>query len=105
MEDEVDQLQLQQGIKIKDKLTLTCDDVPAAGAAHLLLAGLRVVCLQQADDLGVVGDGGAVAGGGEADGHVHTGIVVLPLRTQRGRRFLTTWTKVKSALCTNSNLI
>ncbi len=57
---------------------LTCDDVPAAGAAHLLLAGLRVVRLQQADHLGVVGDGGAVAGGAEGDGEVHAGVVVLP---------------------------
>lgn len=57
---------------------LTCDDVPAAGAAHLLLARLRVFGLQQADHLGVVGHGGAVASGSEADGEVHAGVIVLP---------------------------
>lgn len=59
---------------------LTCDNVPAASSTHPLLAGLRVFCLQQVDDLGVVGDGGAVAGGSEANGQVHTGVVVLPWR-------------------------
>ena len=58
-------------------LTPTCDDVSAAGAAHLLLPRLRVAGLQQADHLRVVGDGGAVASGSEADGDVHAGVVVL----------------------------
>lgn len=57
--------------------TFTCGDVPAAGSTHLLLARLRVFHLQQVDHLGVVGDGGTVAGGSEGNGQVHTGVVVL----------------------------
>lgn len=65
---------------------LTGDDVPAAGATHLLLAALQVLRLQQAHHLGVVGDGGAVAGGADGDGQVHTGVIVLPWRKRRRRR-------------------
>ena len=55
----------------------TCDDVPAAGPAHLLLPALGVFGLQQVHHLGVVGDGGPVAYRRQRDGQVHTGVVVL----------------------------
>ena len=64
----------------------TCDDVPAACTAHHLLARLRVVLLQQPHHLGVVGHGGTVPGGGEGDGQVHPGVVVLPLGHVKERR-------------------
>lgn len=72
---QMEKIKLQSAIS--PPASLTCDDVPAAGTAHLLSAALWVLFLQQVNHLGVVCDGGAVAGGTEGDGQVHTGIIVL----------------------------
>lgn len=77
---------------------LTCDDVPTVGTAHLLLAGLRVVGLQQVNHFSVVGDGGAIAGGREGDGQVHTSVIVLTwssvmIRGERCKIWTQLWKK------------